>query len=218
MRLQSSGTHALSEEELLISRLHESIHRPGMDPSTVLELLATWIETEFPGEDISREVALRFRRRVEAAPPEGIRMPIYRLAAILDESKFPHRYEEADRRDPEIATRLERMRARARELLNAEIPAAAAHGEIGRGRIRDCVTVSNHDKAETVVARLKRDDPDLAERVIRGEISANAAARQKGWRKPRIVVSSPERTADSLRKHMSREDRQVLARLLLDGE
>jgi hypothetical protein len=35
-----------------------------------------------------------------------------------------------------------------------------------------------------VLARLRRDDPDLAARVERGELSANAAARAKGWRKP----------------------------------
>ena len=34
------------------------------------------------------------------------------------------------------------------------------------------------------LARLRRDDPEMAERVGRGELSANAAAVAKGWRKP----------------------------------
>lgn len=34
-------------------------------------------------------------------------------------------------------------------------------------------------------ARLRRDDPDMAAHVERGELSANAVAVAKGWRKPR---------------------------------
>jgi hypothetical protein len=67
-----------------------------------------------------------------------------------------------------------------------------------------------------VVARLKRDDPALAERVVCGEVTPNAAAREKGWRKPRIVLSTPERVAASLRKWMPADSLMRLARLLLD--
>ena len=35
----------------------------------------------------------------------------------------------------------------------------------------------------------------MAERVVRGEVTPNAAALEKGWRKPRIVVTSPESVA-----------------------
>jgi hypothetical protein len=58
----------------------------------------------------------------------------------------------------------------------------------------------------------------MAHRVVSGEISAYAAAREKGWRKPRIVVSSPERVADSLRKHMSTDDLARLVALLIQDE
>lgn len=61
-----------------------------------------------------------------------------------------------------------------------------------------------HD-ADAVIARLKRDDPAMADRVVSGELSPNAAARQKGWRYPRILVTSPESVAKSLRKHLSHE-------------
>jgi hypothetical protein len=47
------------------------------------------------------------------------------------------------------------------------------------------------------VARLKRDRPDLAERVIAGELSANAAAVEAGFRKGlcgiRSVATPPRR-------------------------
>jgi len=74
------------------------------------------------------------------------------------------------------------------------------------------------DDAERVVARLKRDDPELAEKVVRGEVTPNAAAREKGWRKPRIILSSPERIAASLRRYMPREAILRLAELLTKEE
>jgi len=78
--------------------------------------------------------------------------------------------------------------------------------------------VGRPDSAEKVVARLKRDDPELAERVVSGEVTPNAAAREKGWRKPRIILSSPERIAASLRRYMPREAILRLAELLTKEE
>jgi hypothetical protein len=72
--------------------------------------------------------------------------------------------------------------------------------------------------ADYITARLKRDDPELAERVVRGEVTPNAAAREKGWRKPRIVLSSPERVAASLRRYLPRDALLRLAELLTKEE
>lgn len=76
-------------------------------------------------------------------------------------------------------------------------------------------SLSSANDADYVVARLKRDDPDLAEKVVRGEVTPNAAAREKGWRKPRIVVSSPEAVARSLLKYMSADDIAKLIAVLI---
>ncbi|MEV8510831.1 hypothetical protein [Dactylosporangium sp. NPDC051484] len=68
----------------------------------------------------------------------------------------------------------------------------------GRGKKTNGDTIGfPSNQVESVVARLKRDNPDLADRVVRGETTANAAAREMGWRHPRIVVSSPERVAEA---------------------
>jgi hypothetical protein len=91
-------------------------------------------------------------------------------------------------------------------------------GTPGRGHKTLRGTKRFEDTADRVVGRLKRDDPDLAERVIRGEVTPNAAAREKGWRKPRIVLSSPERVAASLRRYMPREALAKLAELLTKEE
>jgi hypothetical protein len=58
---------------------------------------------------------------------------------------------------------------------------------------------------------------DLAARVVGGQMSANAAAREMGWRHPRIVVSSPTAVAAALRKHMSRDDLARLIAILQEG-
>src|SRR5690606_36934260 len=119
---------------------------------------------------------------------------------------------------PKIAYRMAAMREQVKRLLLEEIPAIAEHGHgPGRGRTekRDCDTNTfKPDRVEYVVARLKRDAPELAEKVIRGDLTPNAAARQMGWRKPRIVVSTPEAVAKALRKHMTPDEIQALVRLL----
>lgn len=83
-----------------------------------------------------------------------------------------------------------------------EVPASPRHGEIGHGRSRASGTDSsygNTEVADGVLARLKRDDPGLAEQVVAGEITPNAAALMKGWRKPRVVVTNPTSVARRLK-------------------
>jgi hypothetical protein len=117
---------------------------------------------------------------------------------------------------PDVAERMGAMRASVESLLLAEIPAIASPqgGRPGRENIRATDVLGHEDTASRVVARLKRDDPELAEKVVRGEVTPNAAAREKGWRKPRIILSTPEKVADSIRKHMPADARRRLAELL----
>lgn len=99
------------------------------------------------------------------------------------------------------------------------MPASAKHGEVGRGRPADRpgATRTNSEDgltANSILARLKRDDDALAQQVINGEITANAAARLKGWRKPRILLTSPESIASALCKHLSVDEVQKVKELL----
>lgn len=64
--------------------------------------------------------------------------------------------------------------------------------------------------------RLRKDRPDLLERVLSGELKAHAAMIEAGFR-PRTVtvrVADPESAARTLRNGMTEEDRLELARLL----
>lgn len=72
---------------------------------------------------------------------------------------------------------------------------------------------SEENNATYVLARLKRDQPELAQQVIDGELSPNAAAIKAGIRKSyfRCRSDSPQLAVASLLRHYTRE--QVLVAL-----
>jgi hypothetical protein len=56
-------------------------------------------------------------------------------------------------------------------------------------RVRNHELKPSQTRAYTL-ARMRRDDPELAERVEAGELSANAAAVSKGWRSRRTAYQN----------------------------
>ena len=85
----------------------------------------------------------------------------------------------------------------------------AAHGQIGKGRVRvDNVNSIPEAKGGNATAytvrRLKRDNPELAERVISGELSANAAALLAGFRRPSLQIPADDavRAAEAIRRRL----------------
>lgn len=176
-------------------------------PGLVRQLLddEAWREFTIPGGQVIRHKS--FGAFAQAEPPKGLGGRKNQLIALCGTD--------------------EEMAARVRSLLLEEVPKAGRHGNgPGRGHHEKRVYDTNSfpsptarpDSAEHVIARLKRDDPELAEKVVRGEVTPNAAAHEKGWRKPRIVLSTPERIATSLRKWMPRESLKRLAELLAQDE
>lgn len=104
-------------------------------------------------------------------------------------------------------------------LLDEATPDANKVGANQYGERDTLPTAGRPDTAEKVLARLKRDDPELADRVISGEISKNAAAKQKGWRKPRVVLTSPASVARKLRENFTTDQIAELILLLQeDGD
>lgn len=143
-----------------------------------------------------------FRHFVEATRPAGLGSRLSQLLALCGSD--------------------EELRARVQRTYDEEIQSLAPHGtnrhsETGRGN-QITSTGQRGDSREYVIARLERDDPQLAQRVKRGEITATAASRQKGWKKPQITVTSPESIAAALRRHLGPDDIACLIRLLLDEE
>lgn len=72
------------------------------------------------------------------------------------------------------------------KLILDEVQPVAGHGEIGGGHTRgDNVTSAPRKRGNSAtytLRRLKRDRPDLADKVINGDLSANAAAIEAGFR------------------------------------
>lgn len=67
--------------------------------------------------------------------------------------------------------------------------------------------IARGDSPEYAIARLKRDNPDLAQRVIDGELSAHAAALQAGIKRRRaqILVDNPDDAIRGLLKFFTAE-------------
>ncbi|MGH3546826.1 MAG: hypothetical protein ACRDQU_01585 [Pseudonocardiaceae bacterium] len=95
-----------------------------------------------------------------------------------------HPQEDSDawrRRAPWLRNEVER-------LLGEDISGAEPHGGSRKAGQGSGTTLTGERGSDYFTARLKRDDPELAARVVNGEITPSAAARAKGWRKPRIVM------------------------------
>lgn len=95
--------------------------------------------------------------------------------------------------------------------IRLEMGKLPAHGEIGGGHSRDSNTTSDDRGATYALRRLKRDAPELAAQVIAGEISANAAAIQAGFRKRMVTLpADPEALAQAIaRRYPGWEMRRV---------
>lgn len=79
--------------------------------------------------------------------------------------------------------------------LRNDIPALANVGRPFANAANGCVTTISGRDAGYVVARLKRDDPELAAQVINGTLTAHAAALKAGIRRPRITIPADNLTA-----------------------
>jgi len=103
------------------------------------------------------------------------------------------------------ASRAERAQ---RLAADEKVEAMPAHGEIGRGRDADrgANGTSKGSNQAALVRRIKRDRPDLAERLARGEFtSVRAAAREAGL----VREPSPLAMARKLWIRMSDEERSA---------
>jgi hypothetical protein len=189
-----------------VSSAFAALHRDGGSPRGALDLLyvivhnESWrrVETQGGGHHDT------FTEFVETGQPFGLGVKTEELRKLV---ALRHPGEDV----VEIADRMSWLRGRVDSLLDEAIRPAAEHGAVGRGRVRVRGTHSNSDTRERAVRRLKRDAPELAAKVAEGAVTANAAAKEMGWRRPRIVVSTPEKVALSLRRTMPPED---IARLV----
>ena len=113
------------------------------------------------------------------------------------------------RKHPEVA-----------ELIRREVGAAAEHGA-NQHRGGDSVATSSDDRGATyALRRLKRDHPELAEKVVSGKLSAHAAAIEAGFRKRTIAVPADDPLAaiSALFRHFGTDRVIEAANRVLDKE
>lgn len=91
---------------------------------------------------------------------------------------------------------------------------AGALGGRGKKATHDMPSF-HHESPTGVLRRLKRDRPDLAALVVAGEMSADAAAKEAGFRKHRVQVQvTPAGFLKAARKHLSEAERHELKEAL----
>ena len=166
-----------------------------------------------------------FKQFVELEPPQGIGYSLTKMYAIL---KGPSGI------DKDAKAALDLMVAEChREGIDVAaqcaideregLPGAAGRGGNGANQHnskRDNVTFAPNPRGNSsshTLKRLKRDNPELAEQVVRGELSANAAAIQAGFRRPTLSIpNDPDRAAESIlnHKHFGPEFAQALKEAL----
>ena len=172
----------------------------GALPGLVRRLLDEDAWREFATPDGRTHHYEQFTEFVEALPPRGLGGRVNQLIALCGT-------------DEELANKV-------RRLAMQDIAPASPHGanQHSGGHSATVSTRPDRDTAAATVARLKRDDPALADLVVSGEVTAHAAARQKGWKKPRVQLGRPETVAQRIRETFTPDQiAQLIALLLPDG-
>lgn len=129
-----------------------------------------------------------FCRFVEAEPFKGLGLSPATLEGLCKDS-----------RNPAAAQRVFRE-------YRESLPKANGVGRPGKN-VRDTHITQAARDAASVVSRLKRDDPQLAEQVFKGELTPNAAAVKAGIRHKyaRIRTDDPKKAVAKLLEHYDRD-------------
>lgn len=200
MRSRTVGLQKRSAQDALRDQLVAQLRSQGGDPSLLLELLATIVEGKlWENADLSFGVFI-----ATSYDRGGLGWSVENLRNIL---RLKHKFEDTNNT---IADRMDKMRQEVERLL---IVPARRHGGKRRGDYKP--NQANNDNLKSapasragILARLQRDRPDLAAKVIAGELSANQAAIEAGFRQKTVQVypGDIERTIKTLRQHFEGED------------
>src|SRR5690606_40855315 len=126
-----------------------------------------------PQAELAQQAAHAVARRVPRRDWGVVLMGWARIADGFDDHPTVLQVRHPHESVPKIAYRMAAMREQVKRLLLEELPESQSHGGDRRSNevhVRATNLNAQTDTAEYVVARLKRDDPALAEKVIRGEL------------------------------------------------
>ncbi len=200
----------VSIEEDLRQQLFALLQKTGGNPSQLLDLLYMIIENR-----AWEKLNLSFLEFVSLPyHAGGAGWSVDNVRAVL---RMKHGFEDID---PEVTAKMNRLR---RELDDLLIPVAAPHGGHKNQHGQQVAVVTSaarrgNSRADTL-SRLKRDRPDLARRVLDGELTSNQAAILAGFRTRSIQFypADVQRTAHAIRRHMSAEQIKALLEKLQEN-
>jgi hypothetical protein len=199
-------------EQILVNK-----RRSGGDPSLLLDLLS---ELVFERETWKKrgEDGWSFLRFVQTPFDDGGLG--WDRSEVENIVQFDHKYEkEGPQHDPSKAEEMTRLRSTVKDLLNPEAGPEKGN-EYSDDSAVDNINSNDGGTSESyALRRLKRDHPELAEKVVADEMSANAAAIEAGFRDKTATIpihkggeEQHERAAERLAKHF--DDVETLIRHL----
>ncbi|GEM_PF-5542071 len=161
--------------------MHGEVKQSGGDPSTLFEILEGIVarkDWEILVDDSGLPVG-SFRRFLEAPLPVGCGVKADKILALL---QVEHRYEQ----DQDYAARMAKLRDDVQRLLALESPPLNDNGvnqysgsDTSDPESRESpISKKGGTSRVYIIARLKRDAPDIAELVINKEISAAEGKRR----------------------------------------
>lgn len=174
-------TSTRTPEEELRSRLHVHLQQDGGNPSQLLEMLDLAVSKK-----VWDEFDMSFRQFIESSYESGgLGWSIENLKSVL---RLKHRYEYEGSGHAGLIERIVKMRQQVVDLLNEPIGVNGGDRKSVLYYQTDSLSGNGGTSIDYTVRRLKKDNPELAEKVIKGELSANAAAIQAGFRPVRYSL------------------------------
>ncbi len=173
----------LTPEERLRQRLYVESRQDGGNPSEFLEMLASVVE-----QRVWEKLGISFVDLIEKGYPTGIGSSRAEIETMI---RLHHKHEAGN---PKLRKRMDAMRETVGRLLREDEPKLGEHRRPRKDERtgKDGGATRSSETRGTgytyTLRRLKRDRPDLAEKVVSGEMSANAAAVEAGFRKKSITV------------------------------
>lgn len=196
--------------------LHSMKQSQGMQPRGAIRFLASIAENEKWRDliDENGKPLTSFRQFLELPYPEGCGIPVSHALKIIE---VPVLGEEVSQ---EARDKWNAKRAVIRDALTealGDVGRPSENTEKGYNITLNTQASERGTSADYTLRRLKRDNPALAEKVIQGELSANAAAIKAGFRERSTNISyDPEKAVKKLRHMFDQETLYWIASQLLD--
>ncbi len=213
---KSIGIGLSSEEKLRLS-LSVELEQDGGSPSFFFDLLARAIREKIWDDlgDIDD-----FKQLVESPKPSGLGTTREAVLAMLS-PHIKHRHEDLSQDAREM---MRKLREDVIRLLTPDMNEIGApegsynnpNGRAGKQTTNSVVhrisSVGANNDASYILARLKRDNPDLAEKVFTSELSPHKAGQIAGFIKPRqkFVPGNVKQTMGALKRHYDDEGYEQL--------